>query len=237
MTDKLLYCQSNTSDSVRHFSYDSLKAKNAKQRFFDAALNNEPCSDSAYITSCNAAELKGILFDAKNSNIPNKKTLNTAEATASSNIPIKRDIFPQHVEDKYENIEINTSYTYDLVTSICATYLWTENVGYPKDLVMAIAYSPEGCKLWFKKGRFPIGIDGEATAHFLDNTCIPVKTLIDSGVSRPILSRHFYDSHPFLHTYPRYKIPPRGMVIGNDTVLPCDEAIAIMVKLVAMYFI
>ena len=42
LTDKLLYCQSDTSDSVRYFSFDSLKAKSAKQRFFDAALNNEP---------------------------------------------------------------------------------------------------------------------------------------------------------------------------------------------------
>ena len=115
-------------------------------------------------------------------------------------------------------------------TSICATYLWTENVGYPKDLVTATAYHTEGYKLWFKQGRFPIGIDGEATAHLLDDTPIPVKTLIDSGASRPILSRHFYEKHLFLHTYPRDKIPPRGMVIGNDTVLPCDEAIAIMVK-------
>ena len=30
LTDKLLYCQSDTSDSVRYFSYDSLKAKSAK---------------------------------------------------------------------------------------------------------------------------------------------------------------------------------------------------------------
>ena len=97
-------------------------------------------------------------------------------------------------------------------------------------MVTATAYHTEGYKLWFKQGRFQIGIDGEATAHLLDDTPIPVKTLIDSGDSRPILSRHFYDNHPFLHTYPRYKIPPRGMVIGNDTVLPCNEAIAIMVK-------
>ena len=86
LTNKLLYCQSDTSDSVRHFSYDSLKAKNAKQRFFHAALNNEPCLDTAYINSCNAAELKELLFDAANLNVPNKKTLNTAEATASSNM-------------------------------------------------------------------------------------------------------------------------------------------------------
>ena len=97
-------------------------------------------------------------------------------------------------------------------------------------MVTATAYNTEGYKLWFKQGRFPIGIDGEATAHLLDNTPIPVKTLIDSGASKPILNKHFYDAHPFLHTYPRYKIATRGMVIGNDTVLPCDEAIAIMVK-------
>ena len=49
LTDKLLYCQSDTSDSVRYFSYNSLKAKSAKQRFFDAALNNEPSSNDALI--------------------------------------------------------------------------------------------------------------------------------------------------------------------------------------------
>ena len=108
--------------------------------------------------------------------------------------------------------------------------IWTENVGYPKELVTATAYNTEGYKLWFKQGRFPIGIDGEATAHLLDNTPIPVKPLIDSGASKPILNKHFYDANPFLHTYPRYKIATRGMIIGNDTVLPCNEAIAIMVK-------
>ena len=158
-----------------------------------------------------------------------KKTLKTAEATASNNVPTKK-IFPQYVENKYEDLEVHTSYKFDPAKSICATYLWTENVGYPKELVTATAYNTEGYKLWFKQGRFPIGIDGEATAHLLDNTPIPVKTLIDSGASRLILNKHFYDAHPFLHTYPRYKIATRGMVIGNDTVLPCNEAIAIMVK-------
>ena len=136
--------------------------------------------------------------------IPNKKTLNTAEATASSNVPTGNTILPQ--------------------------YLWTENVGYPKNLVTATAYHTEGYKLWFRQGKFPIGINGEATAHLLDNTPIPVKTLIDSGAPRQILNKHFYDAHPFLHTYPKYKTATRGMVIGNDTVLPCNEAIAIMVK-------
>ena len=65
LTDKLMYCQSDTSDSVRYFSYDSLKAESAKQRFFDAALNNEPCSGTSYIDSCNIAELyRDQLYDA-----------------------------------------------------------------------------------------------------------------------------------------------------------------------------
>ena len=143
LTDKLLYCQSDTSDSVRYFSYDSLKAESAKQRFFDAALNNEPCSNRTYFDSCNIAELyRDQLYDA----VPTpkksqkKKTLNTAEATASSNVPTGKAIFPQYVEDKYEDLEIHTSYKFDPATSICATYLWTENVGYPKDLVTATAY-------------------------------------------------------------------------------------------------
>ena len=51
LTDKLQYCQSDTSDSVRYFSNDSFKAMNAKQRFFDAAFNNEPCNGSTCINS------------------------------------------------------------------------------------------------------------------------------------------------------------------------------------------
>ena len=106
LTDKLLYCQSDTSDSVRYFSYDSLKAESAKQRFFDAILNNEPCSNRTYIDSCNIEEIyRDQLYDAVP--IPKKnqkrKTLNTAEATASTNVPTGKTIFPQYVEEKYED--------------------------------------------------------------------------------------------------------------------------------------
>ena len=91
LTDKLQYCQSDTSDSVRYFSNDSFKAMNAKQGFFDAAFNNEPCIGSKCINSCNANSTpKHQLTDAINSNIQNKNVLNNAEATAVSNIPNKQ---------------------------------------------------------------------------------------------------------------------------------------------------
>ena len=62
----------------------------AKQRFFDAAFNNEPCIGPSCINNYYATEAtKHQLFDAAISNIPNKNVLNTAEATAASNIPSK----------------------------------------------------------------------------------------------------------------------------------------------------
>ena len=105
LTDKLQYCQSDTPDNVRYFSNDSFKAINAKQRFFDAAFNNEPCNGSTCINSCNANSApKHQLFD-----VINKNVLNNAEATAVSNIPSKVSrkmfsptIFLQYEKDEYE---------------------------------------------------------------------------------------------------------------------------------------
>ena len=116
LTDKLQYCQSDTPDSVRYFSNDSFKAMNAKQRFFDAAFNNEPCIGSKCINSCNANSApKHQLTDAINSNIQNKNVLNIAEATAVSNIPSKVSrkmffptIFLQYEKDKYESLSYDS---------------------------------------------------------------------------------------------------------------------------------
>ena len=116
LTDKLQYCQSDTPDSVRYFSNDSFKAMNAKQRFFDAAFNNEPCIGSKCINSCNANSApKHQLTDAINSNIQNKNVLSIAEATAVSNIPSKvsrKMIFPtiflQYEKDKYESLSYDS---------------------------------------------------------------------------------------------------------------------------------
>ena len=130
LTDKLQYCQSDTSDSVRYFSHDSFKAMNAKQRFFDAAFNNEPCIGSKCINSCNSTP-KHQLIDAINSNIQNKNVLNIAEATAVSNTPSKVSrkmfsptIFLQYGKDKYESYDNDNSYrkvpainTYGITTS------------------------------------------------------------------------------------------------------------------------
>ena len=91
---------------------------NAKQRFFDAAFNNEPCNGSTCINSCNSNSApKHQLFDVINSNIQNKNVLNNAEATAVINIPSKVSrkmfsptIFLQYEKDKYESYDNDNSY-------------------------------------------------------------------------------------------------------------------------------
>ena len=88
---------------------------NAKQRFVDAAFNNEPCIGSK-CNSCNANSApKHQLTDAINSNIQNKNILNIAEATAVSNIPSKVSrkmffptIFLQYEIDKYESLSCDS---------------------------------------------------------------------------------------------------------------------------------
>ena len=90
---------------------------NAKQRFFDAAFNNEPCIGSTCVSSCKAINVTNHqLFDAINSNIQNKNVLNIAEATAVSNIPSKvsrKMFFPtmflQYGKDKYESYDNDNS--------------------------------------------------------------------------------------------------------------------------------
>ena len=102
----------------------------AKQRFFDAAFNNEPCSGSTYINSCNANRApKHQLTDAINYNIQNKNVLNNAEATAVSNIPNKQykkmffpTIFLQYEKEEYESL------SYDSCRKAPATKIYGRNI-------------------------------------------------------------------------------------------------------------
>ena len=102
---------------------------NAKQRFFDAAFNNEPCIGSTCVSSCKAINVtKHQLSDAINSNIQKKNVLNSAEATAVSNTPSKQyrkmlfpTIFLQYEEEKYESL------SYDSCRKAPATKIYGRN--------------------------------------------------------------------------------------------------------------
>ena len=69
----LLFAKSPNCDDAASFCSILTDKLNAKQRFFNAAFNNEPCISSKCINSCNANRApKHQLTDAINSNIQNK---------------------------------------------------------------------------------------------------------------------------------------------------------------------
>ena len=64
----------------------------------------------------------------------------------------------------------------------------------------------------------------------MDGTHIKVTTLIDTGCSKPILNKKFYDKHPYLHEMPHYAIPSIGVIVADDGVIKVTEAIQFMIK-------
>ena len=64
----------------------------------------------------------------------------------------------------------------------------------------------------------------------MGGTNIKVTTLIDTGCSKPILNKKFYDKHPYLHKMPHYLIQSIGVVVADDGVIKVTEAIQFMIK-------
>ena len=92
------------------------------------------------------------------------------------------------------------------------------------------AYDLEGNNMLFKQGKFPINLHGETEGELMDGNGIKVTTLMDTGCSKPILNKKFYDKHPYLHQFPHYPLQAIGVVVANDGVIKVTEAIQFMVK-------
>ena len=64
----------------------------------------------------------------------------------------------------------------------------------------------------------------------MDGTNIKVTTLMDTGCSKPILNRKFYDKHPYLHKLPHYPIQSIGVIVADDGVIKVTGAIQFMIR-------
>ena len=154
-------------------------------------------------------------FDAANYNVPN--------------VPIySEQLFPNFVEDRYGYLSLFTTSYFKPHESICATYLWTEDNNCT--IMESEAYDLEGNNMWFKQGKFLINLYGETEGELMDGNGIKVTTLMDTGCSKPILNKKFYDKHPYLHQFPHYPLQAIGVVVANDGVIKVTEAIQFMVK-------
>ena len=125
----------------------------------------------------------------------------------------------------YNQVRPIISNKFDPDRNITTTYLWPEQGGgLNKPLIAKIPSS------WFYQGSFPINIRGETEGRLLDGTPVKVRTLIDSGATKPILSKKFYQATPYLHQYPRYKIPSRKLYMADGKIVEVNECINIMIK-------
>ena len=57
----------------------------------------------------------------------------------------------------------------------------------------------------------------------MDGTHIKVTTLMDTGHSKPILNKKFYNKHPYLHKLPHYPIQSIGVIVADDGVIKVTE--------------
>ena len=154
-------------------------------------------------------------FDAANYNVPN--------------VPVSSQaLFPKYEEDRYGNLSLFTTSIFKLHGSIYATYLWTEEN--TSNIMESEASDMEGNNMCFKQGKFPMNLQAESQGKLMDGTNFKVTTLIDTGCSKPILNKNFYDKLPYLHKMPHYSIQSIGVVVADDGVTKVTEAIQFMIK-------
>ena len=77
-------------------------------------------------------------------------------------------------------------------------------------------------------GIFPV--DGRASTYgyLVDKT--PCYTLFDTGASKAMLNKKFYDEHPILHQYPKYPINVQPIQVANDQLMTVKEAIKYLIS-------
>ena len=81
----------------------------------------------------------------------------------------------------------------------------------------------QATKAWLDMSIFHV--DGRASTYgyVVDKT--PCYTLFDTGASKVMLNKKFYDEHPILYHYPKYPINVQPIQVANDELMTVKKAI------------
>ena len=180
LTDTLQYVKAEVDSSVI-YSFDQKRFQNSKSRYFDE--KSDDFSNKNTSIDCNSMQRKKILMLQIIMCLMYPYIHSSCSQTLWK-IDMEICLYSQHHTSKPHK-------------SICATYLWTEDNNCTK--MESEAYDLEGNNMWFKLGKFPINLHGETEGELMDGNDIKVTTLMDTGCSKPILNKKFYDKHPYLH--------------------------------------
>ena len=69
--------------------------------------------------------------------------------------------------------------------------------GLKRDFELQEDAKSQSSKTWFDVGIFPFGCRATAYGYLVDKT--PCNTLFDTGASKAMLNKKFYDEYPTLH--------------------------------------
>ena len=130
------------------------------------------------------------------------------------------------MDQRYDEVTVNLSNTFDPDKNITTTYLWPDSNGAKQEPIIE-----QSNDSWFPTGKFPMTVKGEVEGELMDDTPIRVKVLIDSGATKPIMNRKYYEKTPFLKTYPTHKIKKRRIIVANGKTIEVDTCIDVIIRL------
>ena len=199
-------------------------------------------SSGDYIHTQNNRDENRKLFNPDNCNIPRESPVLSEEnsqdpegcltakeehfLSANENRPHPEESGSNHLDDRYPSVVHLTNQGYAPEVDVCATYLWSDTEA---------ESSPSGAK-YFENGHFPITRKSLCMGSLMDKSPVKVLTLLDSGASKPMIRRKFYEEHDILKTYPTYQIAKQPILAANGGVMMVDTAVKFMIEFSGHYF-
>ena len=166
--------------------------------------------------------LNSSLYNPANSNIPCTKPIFQAKHDQYNKATAERPF----LNDRYPEVISMVSTEYNPSVNICATYLWS-------DKESPSVHTPTS---WFPRGYFNMNRHGVTMGKLANGSQIKVYTLLDSGATKPMLNKRFYEQTPFLHSYPRYNIKPRSIKVVDNNYINVSECIKFVISFSCHYF-
>ena len=165
---------------------------------------------------------KKKLFNAANNNIPLEE-FQKEQQQLKLDRKSKQNNFER--DQQYGGIYSTIDENFDPTRNVTTTYLWTNKSGRLMEPKITTTEAS-----WFPEGSFQISTKGETTGYLLDGTPIRVKTLVDSGATKPILNTKFYNRTKFLHQYPKFKIKARKIKVADGRMIIIDECVNMVIS-------
>ena len=120
-------------------------------------------------------------------------------------------------DDRYYGIQHGLKKVFEPHVDISATYLCSQEDA-----------KSHATKTWFDMGIFQVGGRASTYGYLVDET--PCYTLFDTGASKAMLNKKFYDEHPILHHYTKYPINVQPIHIANNQLMTVKEAIKFLIS-------